>query len=210
MTINTTIDHLVYAVTDLDAAIANFEKKTGIRPVFGGYHTTKGTKNALVHLGKQCYLELLAIDENNTAIKAPRWMGIDFINENQITRWALQSTDLQRDSDVLKSYDELLGEISGGERQTSSGDLLKWQMTLPLSSPAVDLLPFFLNWENSTAHPTDHLAQACELIQLKMTHPNPTAIQNIFAKLNINIDLVQAAKTSIRAMIKTPNGLIEI
>ncbi len=204
------IDHLVYAVTDLDAAIADFEKRAGIRPVFGGYHITKGTKNALVHLGKQCYLELLAIDENNTTIQAPRWMGVDLIQENQITRWALQSTDLQQDSEILKTYNPRLSEISSGERQTTSGDLLAWQMTLPLPSPAVDLLPFFLNWESSAVHPTDNLVQACELLQIKMTHPNPSAIQNIFAKLTINIDLVQAAQASIKATIQTPNGLIEI
>jgi len=59
-------DHIVYAVTNLEAAIDEFEKLSGLRPVFGGYHTTKGTKNALVNLGNECYLEILAIDEGNT------------------------------------------------------------------------------------------------------------------------------------------------
>ncbi|MEL6718114.1 MAG: VOC family protein, partial [Bacteroidota bacterium] len=74
------LDHIVYAVPNLEEAINWFEENAGIQPVFGGYHTTQGTKNALLKIGAQCYLELLAVDKENKEIVSPRWMGIDLIN----------------------------------------------------------------------------------------------------------------------------------
>jgi len=100
---NRKIDHIVFAVPNLEAAMNEFEELTGIRPAFGGYHTTQGTKNAVVNLGNDCYLEILAADNDNTQIAPPRWMGIDLIESPQITRWSLKSKDLQSDSAVLKT-----------------------------------------------------------------------------------------------------------
>ena len=37
-----TLDHLVYVVPDLHAAIDDLEKKTGVRPVIGGKHVALG------------------------------------------------------------------------------------------------------------------------------------------------------------------------
>jgi len=62
----------------------------------------------------------MAIDENNEKISAPRWMGIDFIEKTQMTRFALKSENLEKDSAILKKYAAEMGEISGGARKTTS------------------------------------------------------------------------------------------
>jgi len=205
-----TIDHIVYTVINLEAAIDEFEKLSGVRPVFGGYHTTKGTKNAIVNLGGECYLEILAIDERNTSIVPPRWMGVDLVKSPQITRWSLKSDDLQQDREILQKYKPEMGVIQGGQRQTSTGDMLTWEMILPLAQPLVESVPFMTDWQNSTVHPTLHLPQECELITLSFTHPNSDEIQKIFNKLNIDIMIEQGKKSMIKAKIKSPNGIFEI
>lgn len=203
-------DHIVYAVPDLDAAVEWFEEQTGVRPVFGGYHKTQGTKNAIVNLGNKCYLEILAIDEANTAIGSPRWMGIDMIEKPQITRWSLKSDKLNHDSKILKKYNTKMGNIQGGQRQTSTGNTLTWEMIMPLASPIVELIPFMTDWQHSTVHPTLNIIQKCELIALSCTHPNPSEIQDIFDKLDIDMTVAEGEKAMIHAKIKHPKGVIDI
>lgn len=204
------IDHIVYAVQDFDGAIDWFEKQTGIRPTFGGYHTTQGTKNALLDLGNQCYLEILAIDSNNTKIKPPRWMGIDQIDRPQLTRWSLKSGDLKSDSDILKAHHSEMGNIQGGQRKMSDGSLLTWQLLMPLPTPKIELIPFMIDWQNSKAHPTSQLAKACELISLHFMHPHPTSLQQVFKQICIDANITTGKEILIKAKIKCPKGIIEI
>lgn len=205
-----TIDHLVYAVPDLEKAMDNFENLTGIRPVFGGYHTTRGTKNAVVNLGNKCYLEILAIDETNKNSSVPRWMGVDFIKEAQMTRWALKSEDLEKDSTILKKYNTNFGEMSGGERKTAEDKLLKWKMILPLAAPAIDLAPFMCDWKESEAHPTDGLPQQCELMNLHFTHSSPNLALQLFSELGIHSNVLKGKSAKIFAEINTPKGIIKL
>lgn len=204
------IDHLVYAVPDLEKAMDDFEEISGIRPTFGGYHRTQGTKNAVVNLENGCYLEFLAIDFDNKNIIAPRWMGVDFSSEAQITRWALKSDNLDADSKILKQYNLEMGKISSGERQTTIGQLLKWEMILPLASPFVELAPFMCDWQNSEVHPSDTLPTQCELRSLEFTHPHPHALMLLFAELDVYSDVQKGTYTSIKAIINTPKGVIKL
>ncbi len=209
MNIGREIDHLVYVVKDLEAAMIWFEIKLGCQVTFGGYHTTQGTKNALINLGNQCYLEILAID-GNTSIPAPRWMGIDVFDEPQLTRWSLKSTDLQHDSQILKKYNPQMGEIKGGQRKTSSGNQLTWEMIMPLAKPAVEIIPFMTDWQQSAVHPTGQLPEECELIELELTHSSPHLIQKVVDELHINGTIKKGNEISIKAKIKCPNGIILI
>jgi len=205
-----TIDHLVYSVLDLGKAISDFERLTGIRPTFGGYHTTRGTKNAIVNLGNACYLELLAIDEENKDIAAPRWMGVDFISKAQMTRFALKSDDLDSDSAILRKYNPQMGEINGGQRQMSNGKMLTWEMILPLAAPAVDIVPFMTDWRKSDVHPTDNMKEQCIFIGFKFIHPNPEKMMNLLSELGMNTKVERGEEIEIKAIIKSPKGIIEI
>ncbi len=205
-----TIDHIVYSVTNLEKAIEYFEKATGVLPVFGGYHLTKGTKNALVNLGNQCYLEILAVDDQNTTIQAPRWMGVDLIQAPQVTRWCLKSDDLQGDSATLKEVNPALGKINGGQRKTATGDLLAWEMILPLATPAVDILPFMVDWKKSAIHPTENLKPEVGFDHLKLFHPEPIKMNAVLGKLGVTVTAQKARHASIKVVLNTPKGLVEI
>ena len=142
------IDHIVYCVSDLKAAVDYFESLLGIRPIIGGSHQSKGTKNALLNLGNQSYLEILSIDEENVNFTGNRWMGIDLIDGPKITRWSIKSKNLEEDSRILNDYSSALSHISKGSRMTRKGDLLSWKMILPASSPEVEIMPFMTDWSD--------------------------------------------------------------
>lgn len=205
------IDHIIYAVQDLNTAILEFEEKLGVRPIFGGYHKSFGTKNALIYLGDSCYLELLAADESNTAIAKPRWMGIDLLQKNQITRWALKSNTLENDSALLKKIDSKMGNIQSGSRNMADGGVLQWDLIMPLPKPQVELVPFMLDWSKSKMHPTNSLpTMDCKLIELYGSHPTPEKFELIFEQLDIDFHIKTSNDIKLTALIKCPKGQIEI
>ncbi|MCW2985323.1 MAG: hypothetical protein JWR63_2893 [Conexibacter sp.] len=62
------IDHLVLAVTDLDAAAARLTAATGLAVTPGGEHPDWGTRNRIVPLGRgHGYLELVAVADPRAA-----------------------------------------------------------------------------------------------------------------------------------------------
>ncbi len=203
------VDHLVYAVPDLEKAVTELEKKLGVAPVMGGQHRSQGTHNALVHLGNSCYLEIIAPDPSNKDFNGQRWMGIDLVTEPKITRWAVKSNDLERDSAYLSTVDPRLGELKGGSRKKTDGKKLFWKATITLPTPEVEVLPFVIDWKGAD-HPTNSLPKVCKLIELRGMHPTPYMIEAAVHSLNIEMKMGVADPPSITAVIETPNGVVEL
>ena len=204
------IDHIVYCVHNLKEAIVDLENKMGVKATIGGAHLTQGTKNALINLGDQCYLEILAIDQTNTDIKAPRWMGIDLLQSAKVTRWALKTQDITQDSKALQQYNSDMGQVTGGSRKMTNGKTLAWQIAMPLPSPEVDIIPFITDWSESEAHPTDSMDHECKLLELRLNHPIPTEVQNLFDQMFIDFKINKSTNATIKAIIQCPNGIVQL
>ena len=203
------VDHIVIAVSDLDKGMDWLEKKLGIRPVYGGQHITEGTHNALLNLGNSCYLELLAIDSSNKKINPPRWMGVDLIEAPTITRWAVKSNNIEQEVSFLKNVNPLLGNIKSGMRAKQDGSILKWQLSIPLPEPMVEVTPFLIDWGESV-HPTTSLEPACKLVSMVLKHPYHTEIQEVMENINLDFKLEKGEQPSISIVVDSPNGLIKL
>jgi hypothetical protein len=90
------VDHLVYAVPDLDAAVADLERRLGVRASPGGPHPGRGTRNALIALDADSYLEILAPDPAQPAPVGGRWFGVDPVTPARLAGWAVKGRDLAR------------------------------------------------------------------------------------------------------------------
>lgn len=200
------IDHIVLAVPHLEAACTLINDLTGVQAVFGGRHLGQGTQNALLHLGDACYLEILAVDPKNKQVPSPRWMGVDLISQPRITRWALRSDDLESDQAILRAYHPEMGHAWRGERHTASGDLLSWNMILPLPSPEIELMPFMVDWEGSAAHPAEGLELGCYGARLQLQHPEPAGIQAALFDLGWNTPVSRGPQPRIQLEFQSPKG----
>ncbi|MEM7510722.1 MAG: VOC family protein [Bacteroidota bacterium] len=210
MNIGKGIDHLVYAVPDFEEGLDLIENLLGVRPSPGGQHPTQGTKNALLNLGEGCYFEVLAVDESNSEISPPRWMGIDLIHSPILSRWCLKSAQLKKDAAVLSTYKTALGKVVDGKRRLANGEMLSWELSLPLSEPAVEIAPFLIDWGNSKAHPTDNLPEICKLEKIEFSHPEPEVILPLFQTLQLEVEIKKSDHPAISAWIQSPKGLVKL
>ena len=88
------LDHMMYAAPDLDASIARFSELSGITAGRGGSHPGMGTRNALLSLGAEVYLELIAPDP---AQKLEGNYGATFarLTQPQIYTYIVKGRDLE-------------------------------------------------------------------------------------------------------------------
>jgi hypothetical protein len=70
------LDHVVVAARRLDEGVRWVEDHLGVAPDAGGTHDGFGTHNALLRLGDDVYLEVLAPDPAQPAPQRPRLFGL--------------------------------------------------------------------------------------------------------------------------------------
>ncbi|MGQ0525953.1 MAG: VOC family protein [Betaproteobacteria bacterium] len=131
----TRIDHVVIAVPDLAAGIAQY-RKLGFNMHPGGTHPGMGTHNAIA-LNQEDYLELLAIrdpEEQKAAAARPGSWGAglaDFIAGGGGIRYVVvQSDDLVGDVTAMRSRGVDVSDATDGSRLTASGMELRWKIAV--------------------------------------------------------------------------------
>src|SRR4051812_50062206 len=80
------IDHVIYGVVDVDAAAERLRTEHGLGSVPGGVHLG-GTRNRVVPLGPECFLELLGIDD--TAKDDGAWLEATLQGRDRILWWGI-------------------------------------------------------------------------------------------------------------------------
>jgi Glyoxalase-like domain len=140
------LDHVLIAVSDLDAAGAALAGRTGLRSVPGGRHPGFGTANRIVPLGP-AYLELVAVADPAQAAASAfgRWAAA--APPGRPMGWAVRTDDLDGVAARLGL------EIVPGSRSAPDGALLRWRMAGIEAAAAEPFLPFFIEWGEDTPFP---------------------------------------------------------
>ncbi len=201
------IDHLVYAVKDLHEGMRRIADLTGVEPVIGGRHQGWGTWNALLSLGRNTYLEIIAPDPGQPDPELPRVLGVDAIAEPRLTRWAAGTGDLAGLENSAREHGFTLGKIIEGQRQKPDGTVLQWRNSDPRTDPGDGIVPFFIDWKNSV-HPAVSSPAGCELLEFWAEHPEPAGLQAKLNALGLNLTVTQAAQPALIAKIRTPRGIM--
>src|SRR5262245_36807460 len=136
------IDHVVYAVDDLDEAAVRFRERYGLDSAEGGRHERWGTANRIVPLGDQ-YLELVAVVD-------PELAGTSGFGHDVLERAADGGgwMTLAVATDELDAIATRLGlEVDAGSRTRPDGRVLRWRMAALDETRREPWMPFFLVWE---------------------------------------------------------------
>ena len=203
------LDHLVYAVPDLDAAIADIEVRWGVRATPGGQHVGRGTHNALIALGGEAYLEIIAPDLAQPEPPQPRSFGIDALTAPRLVTWAVKAPGIEGRvaRAIAAGYDP--GPARAMSRARPDGVLLSWKLTQRAEVAGDGLVPFLIDW-GATPHPSTTAAAGCALRGLRAEHPAPSVIGKMLAALEVELPVTEGAAPALIATIETPRGLLEL
>jgi hypothetical protein len=147
------IDHVLYAVSDLEAAATRFEEDLGLESIPGGRHPRWGTANRIVQLGPD-YLELVGVVDPQVAADSPFGRMVRDAGDG-LLGWSVATDDL----DAVAARLGLT--VRRGGRSRPDGVRLTWRYAgVEESVASGGTLPFFIQWEGpGELHPGgDHAA----------------------------------------------------
>jgi hypothetical protein len=200
------LDHLVYAVPNLEDTVAELERLTGVRPVFGGRHAGWGTHNALLALGQDEYLEIIAADPELSASSPATLFGLNCAHAPRLAAWAARA-DLEHVHANALGAGFRLGDIIAGRRQTADGSVLSWRMTDPEVVVGDGLVPFFIDWGESP-HPAQSMTPSVRRIGFHGEHPEPEPIRRMLSALHIALHVESGPAPALTAQLETPRGVV--
>ena len=208
----TMLDHLLLACSDLDQGIAFVEKHTGVRPVLGGVHPGRGTRNALLSLGRLHYLEVIAPDPAQTGTPTTRAAPLSTLRQLAapvLVNWAVHTEDIAAIAERWRKAGVAFQGPTPGSRTRPGGKMLHWQ-TLNLADDRNGLLPFFIQWGADTVHPSVDAPEGCKLESFSVVSPDSSALSAEFHKLGIDAQVEGGNAPHLRVRIVGPGGNMQL
>ena len=199
------IDHVLFAVDDLDIAAREVEMRFGLRSIEGGRHPAWGTANRIVPLG-DAYIELVAVTDLDIAATTAfgRWVAAG--RPGRPLGWAVRT-------DALDAVAERLGlPITAGSRQAPAGDVLRWRGAGVPEAAAEPALPFFVEWAAGSAFPgaaaVDHPGGEATLKRLSLTG-DADRVKAWLGDHDLPIDIEPGVAGPAQLVLARPGGDIQ-
>ena len=202
------IDHVLWAVPELEEGRHQIAELTGVMAVSGGSHPDAGTHNALLSLGDGCYFEIIARDPAQERLAGFGRLLAEHRQPALIT-WCERPADLGTLATAATAAGLEPGEPVTMSRQRPDGGRLSWRLLFLEATPWGPLLPFFIDW-GATPHPSQSVPTGCRLVELTARHPQPDGLQQALTALGSPVTVEAAAAPGLRAVLETPNGTVEL
>lgn len=146
------VDHVSYAAESdgLHATAARLAKRIGVTPVDGGIHPRFGTRNIILPLAHERYVEVVEVLDHPSADKAPFGQVVRARSEagGGWLGWVIR---VEHISDVEKRIGRPSVE---GHRQMPDGRRFQWHQVGVRGTQADPQLPFFVEWDADSPHPS--------------------------------------------------------
>jgi hypothetical protein len=207
-----TIDHLILGIDDLERGIAEFESKTGVRPVFGGAHPDRGTHNALASLGDGVYVEILAPNPADVKPGNPT-EGLDFLRKMTTLTpigWALAASDVAVAKKRAEEAGMTMSQVRPGARRLPGGSTLEW-VTVGVTAPAHNWAPFFIQWKDPALQPASTAPGGCTLTSVTLADANPEPLRSLFDAVGFQMTLSQleaGQESKMTITLQCPKGTV--
>ena len=202
------LDHLLWGVPDLDEGIAQLADLVGVEPVPGGPHPGFGTRNALLSLGAGVYLEVIAPDPVQD-LDCTRGEILVALPAPKLLTFAVRTSELNRVERLVEGAGLRTPGPVAMSRLRPDGRRLAWKVLKFPGNPFGESLPFFIDWGGSK-HPSADSPGGCTLEALEVGHPDRDALADLYAALEIGVEVVAAPEPRMRAVVDTPAGRVTL
>ncbi|GAB4075443.1 VOC family protein [Nostocoides australiense] len=147
------VDHVSYAAEPdgLHATAERLAAQLGVTPVEGGIHPRFGTRNIILPLAHERYVEVVEVLDHPSADKAPFGQAVRQRSEigGGWLGWVVRV-------DALSDLEERLGRSAvDGNRRMPDGREFKWRQLGVRGLQSDPQLPFFVEWDADSPHPSD-------------------------------------------------------
>lgn len=205
------LDHILLGVNDLDRGIDWMRERSGVRAIFGGAHPGRGTRNALLSLGPRRYLEIIAPDPQQAGATADNEMAnrLRAIQEPRLVAWAAHTNDLASLVQKAAAAGIAIENPRDGSRLRPDGKRLQWR-SFALKNDFEGVLPFFIEWNLSSIHPSEDAPAGCTLQHFFIESPAMEDVRSVAGKLGLEVELKPAKAPALRARIMGKRGAFEI
>ena len=159
------LDHIILGINDLERGIRDFTERTGVRPQLGGENRGRGTHNALVSLGPQLYLEIVA----PISTQADSTLT-DLLTKNELTpfNWALRTRDIEGLVALLRARGFAISDPKSGSRVRPDSTVVSWRIAVQDSTERRAVLRWW-----SVASPIWRHCTGCRLSDLHLVGRRP-------------------------------------
>lgn len=180
------LDHIVLGVSNLDKAIDDFEKLTGIRPVMVVSLNGVGTKSARVAFNEPIFLEIIGPDEK----QGLKHMGekLSKIPEGEFVpiHYGVRSKQLPERKQAWKELG--LGCDMVTMVAKDRGMPWKWDMWIVQDHEEGGLIPYFCDWKDQH-HASGRLPIMGDFGSITVRAPADSPLHKLMADVkNVNVE----------------------
>lgn len=146
------VDHVSYAAEHdgLRATAERLSKQIGVDPVDGGVHPRFGTRNVILPLAHERYVEIVECLDHPASDKAPFGQAVRARSEagGGWLGWVVSVDD-------IRTVEKRLGrESAPGNRHRPDGVELRWRQLGIKGLMSDPQLPYYVQWEDGDLHPS--------------------------------------------------------
>ena len=216
------IDHLVYGVPELSSGVARIGERFGVVATPGGSHEGRGSHNALLSLGGESYLEIIAPDPNQPDPGSPRPFGLDTLAEPRLITFAVHAAPAGEPRPKGAAGERLAawraraagrgyapGPVAAMSRRRTDGSLLRWHLCQQPELPFGGAVPFLIDW-GAADSPASTAPAGCRLLELEVLSPEPRTVTAALHALGVAVTVRSADRPGLRATLATPRGTVEL
>jgi hypothetical protein len=198
------LDHILWAVPDLDAGCAAFAGATGVTPGGGGSHDGFGTRNRLASLGRDLFFEVISVDPAQHEFRT-RAQRIGQLRAPELHTFGVQGDDLTGFRDIARSFGLATADPIEMGRTRADGVRIRWRAVYTADPRWGDMIPFLIDWMGSE-HPWSSTPKGCSIREFCALHPDAGELAEIYAALGVDVPVRRSVAPGFLLRLDTPRG----